>query len=299
MNTLPVFKSVCEVYRGVFAHFFGLLRAAWLPLLAYIVLTYLIEVSIFHYWNTHYYDQFSEAARGLSRVDYAEKFRQAYLPFRVVSYLLILFKWIVAGFAAIAFHRFVLLGEHKRGWLNTGLTIDKEELQYAWSTVKIGLATYLPIYLVLKNIPTIRFSNSDFLIFVGAGLVVVVLLLFGAIIRASLLLPHTAIGGRSEFLEIWKKSSEQTWRLAAYGMLTIGPALLFVPALRWFFGTSLFLSPLLFLAIAIVQMLVVLMLTITTLSVAYREIIGLPAGPASGTDGQGDAPTASEASVPA
>jgi len=186
-----------------------------------------------------------------------------------------------------------------------GLVVGRNELLYVWSLIKIVLLfSFLNILIVLAGLgisavvggpDALESGTSDGTWFAG-----VLALYFGSIFvllplmaRSALVFPHVALGNRSELREMWRRTKGNGWRLAGYFILVILTAticswLVLLPIYSLIGGgifptpeqlihlrenTTLMLAQYL---LGIPFTLVWTMLTITMLSVAYREIVGLP-----------------------
>jgi hypothetical protein len=119
--------------------------------------------------------------------------------------------------------------------------------------------------------------------------------------RLVLVLPHVAIGQPSNLRFIWKQTHGNSWRILGYTLLVSLLAfvgLLLMLLVNWLLGMPMAQTPealkdmvdhpTAFLIAGVVDLPIQMawvMLTITMLSVAYREIIGLPAD----VDTSGDA----------
>lgn len=305
MRKLPVFASFKEVYAGVFSHFIELVRVAWLPL------TIWVGLSLLGNWwvlaNSPMYDPDTLRAMSEGKLS-EEKFAELYAAQKgmmVGLYSLMFVEYFFLSIAAVGFHRFVLLGEGVRG--QGGLVIGRAELLYVWSLIKIGLLFFLLNFLTLlaglgivaviwgRDIfsgPTSDGSVIAIVLFIYLCSIVLVLPLFA---RSALVLPHVALGNRSEIREIWRRTKGNGLRLAGYFIsvvftATIATFLVLLPVYS-LFGIGFFSGPeqliqlrenmpwmLVQYAIGIPFGLIWTMLSITMLSVAYREIIGLPGG---------------------
>lgn len=277
----PIWKSTVEVYRGVFMNFFGLLRAAWLPLLAFVLLSSLEDLA----WLWWLKPQLFAVTTAMGDDRSLEMLKSAAFQFLGVSYLFRLLLFVPLAYCAIAFHRFVLLGERKHGWKNSGVEYGAREVQFAISSVKVLALTWLPYVVVLWLIVAVgdrNFLASQNVIYMKA---ILGTLLAGVVMRVSFVLPHTALGHRSDLGLVWRQSIGHTWRLALFSISIYLPFALFsflrplIPIwlreqenaadlLPWFVAASYLVSML--------KSVLFLMVTITALSIAYREIIGLP-----------------------
>lgn len=111
---------------------------------------------------------------------------------------------------AVAWHRFVLLGEEPRGWLPQwpGGTI----LGYLWRSVLLGLSVGLVL------VPVITLG-----IFLGPMLMLALAVGVGAYMffRLSPILPGIAVGQEISFREAWGKTSGESGTLVGLAVLMI------------------------------------------------------------------------------
>jgi len=308
MRKLPVFQSVSEVYSGVFRHYFDLVRVAWLPLLIWAVVSFLAG-----WWLLQHMVQnpaFLDAA--------ADQKAKAAAFFEVMPliYGVTFFKYLILAIVAVGFHRFVLLGERRHGAAGTGFEFGRSEWLYIWSGIKIALL-FVAVISVVAAVGTIIFiaakaaagGSSTNLNNLPPALTFVLVLAYVALVvgaglvagRLVLVLPHVAIGQPSNLRFIWNHTRGNSWRILGYTLLVSLLALvgmLLMLLVNWLLGMPMAQTPealkdmlehpTAFLIVGIVDLpiqIAWIMLTITMLSVAYREIIGLPAGA-----GMGDSP---------
>ena len=300
MRKLPVFQSVAEVYSGVFRHYIDLLRVAWLPLLIWAVVGFLAG-----WWLLQHMVQnpaFLDAA--------ADRKAKAAAFFEVMPWIygVAIFKYLVLAIVAVGFHRFVLLGERRHGAAGTGFEFGRSEWLYIWSGIKIALL-FVAVVAVVAAVGTAIFiaakaavgSSSanmnnlpPMLVFIlVVGYVALVLCIALVASRLILVLPHVAIGQPSNLRFIWNHTRGNSWRILGYTFLVSLLAmvgLLLMLLVNWLLGMPMAQTPealkdmldhpTAFLIAGIVDLPIQIawvMLTITMLSVAYREIIGLPA----------------------
>ncbi len=314
MRKLPVFKSAKEVYAGVFTHFFDLVRVAWLPLVIWLFVS-----AWANWWMMHHFmlnptfgaatvGTISQGQPDAKAIQHAQA--AAFMKMMPVIYGFMFLQYFVLSIIAIGFHRFVLLGERVHGLAGTGLAFGRNELLYIWSLIKIGLVGILALIPVMAVVAIVVAGISKglggagpkgtspalILIVAGAYLAAIVTWLLAAS-RLMLVLPHVALGNRSQLRFIWRNSDGNSWRLVGYFLLValgvgIGSIIVVLP-IYWLLGISIFSSAEVFhdmatnpwkftlrFIVSIPLSLIWTMATITMLSVAYREIIGLPEGAA-------------------
>jgi hypothetical protein len=275
MRKLPVFKSAKEVYAGVFSHFMDLAAASWLPLAVIVGAATALQLWVVP--TTH--------------VVMTQEENKAFLRDLAPAFAVyMIFLMPLVAIVAVNFHRFVLLGERGRG-AGTGFEFGRKELLYLWSLVKImfilaGAILGISVLVGILAIPVVMLAKSHqadgggsplILLSIGVLVYVAILAVFVALMqRLMLALPHVALGNASRIWLIWRETKGNMWRLLGYYMLIILPVTIILVLLPMLKPVSLVLFGVLyapFLAL-------VMMLSITMLSVAYREIIGLPAAAA-------------------
>ncbi|HUD50501.1 hypothetical protein [Parvibaculum sp.] len=271
---LPVFSAAREVYAGVIRHFWDLLRAAWIPVLLVVAVRSYAEF------------RFAQFAPPSGLDSTPDEVMRAYFMTILPTFLEIgIFLWVGWAMMAVAFHRFVLIGEKTRGLGGTGLIFGRKELLYFWSALKIFViwalsAPVLSIPILVGSIYAYDrlyhpdWNTFDAWIMPAAVLADVIgwVVLVPLVLRAALVLPHVSLGGESNIRYIWRRAEGNTWRLLVLMLLvTMLPALLF-------FAIAFISAPVPLAATALgaVAYVILGMLSTTALSVAYREIVGLP-----------------------
>jgi hypothetical protein len=278
-RALPIIVSVKEVYSGVTSHFFQLISVAWLWLLvgvaAMIWMGYSVEAS------------------GIPRMT-PETMQTADISAGAIAQIvvaIIIYVAATAG-AAVKWHRFVLLGAYTQG--NEG-DVTGSALRYVWATIKIAL-----VYILLFSIFAAALSLSASLSgmpgpaggvvallmgLIGAALLLVIV---GVVMRLSLVLPDIALGGKGSLREMFARTSRHGMQLLGYALLML--LCLFVVIVAASFVVSLVLiaimgadairtpTPQTQIIMQVIQLPVsvfAMMIGVTMLSVAYREVIGL------------------------
>lgn len=302
MRKLPVIRSIQEVYSGVFSHFFQLLRMAWLPLAIWLGLSL---VGSFWFGGGSYTPE-ELAALMAGEIDPAVIERVQTETNAMVPYLLALtiIQYMILSVAAVGFHRFVLLGEAERGWIGSGLTFGRSEFLYIWSIVKIGIIYALVLVgvsllvggvtgIIGGHLERIGTASESIVILAISAVLLFLIVILPVIARLSLVLPHVAVGNLSRIGDVWEATTGNGLRLVAYFLsvvLTVsGGSFILIAAISAILGFEvipsvegiiqrandprwIFMS----FVISVPFTLVWTMLTITMLSVAYREIVGLP-----------------------
>jgi len=293
MKKLPVFRAIGEVFSGVTRHYFRLLWLALTPLTlmfaSAIVLGVLIasEDLLFPGLDT------GIESPGDREPDWT-------WPTIVVAIFTVLVILYAYGAMVARWHRFVLLGEVR---VRRNAFFGRINLRYMITTLKIMLVLLfvaLPLsffgtrlsdtvsrFVVMALAPLLE-RTGELAPGIVAGIVkfiVFVLPLTLVIARIVLALPDAAVGRKGSIEAIFETTRGNTLRLAALLLVTglvvqvIDTAAVNVaeaaeawggPDNPWF--------ALLWLAIYVPLSFFGIMLYFTSLSVAYREIVGLPGG---------------------
>ncbi|PKP77461.1 MAG: hypothetical protein CVT81_09295 [Alphaproteobacteria bacterium HGW-Alphaproteobacteria-3] len=294
MRKLPVIRSVSEVFSGVTRHYFQL---AFLALPAVLVLLF---VSAYQYWILYKVGFYSLAERMSGREapgDIAATYGKmlSAIPWaQIVPVILI--GALASAIAAVRWHRFVLLGD------GSSPILRREDLQYLWTTVKVLFFLFLFFVvvsagggIVIAVIAGAAAGAGDDGGFAELGLLFLVLiplvlvgyaLMIGVTMRLLLALPAVAVGADGGVIETWHATSGNTWRIAGYTLLIYIPMFVVFAILeRLILGTTEAMTDnggmviaAMTVLLGIVLYLYFLMTQITMLSVAYREIVGLPGG---------------------
>jgi hypothetical protein len=299
MRKLPVFKSAGEVFSGVTRHYFQLLIAAW-P--AIILLAIAAGLTV---WVSDHL-AVSGLAGGMPNASDAEK-RQAieafFSPENDLKLGAALILYILASaIAAVRWHRFVLFGEGSGASFGRVRPLRHEDGTYIWTIIRISLIVIAAVLLMgAIFISTGRLAGPRGLGPLNLVVIPIALIAYGwavgAYLRLMLALPDAALGlgGRIKF--IFGASAGNAWRLfglflmigllvmIAFTILGVvfGQFALLIQRMGW--ANSPLMTAIGTAAYAAIY-LYFLMAQITMLSVAYREIIGLPAAPAPEPDVQ-------------
>lgn len=288
MKKLEVIKSVGEVYAGVTRHYLELLATAWVWLLAGAAVILLAGDLVLSDVATRLEQMARQAAPEGANVSAGEIFQM--LIFMGIY-------WLTAVAAAVRWHRFVLLGEHsvRSGLGEPGFFLYV--IRYVWAGIKLFVVYIIAVLVfVLIYALTNGTAGSPAFVSVVGSMLSLAMLIWGAVLllRMSLALPEAATGGQGSLRAALAATENNIWQLLGYALLiTLGLiamnfiysyVLLFL--LSMLAGTSMAelggmkgLSPELRVVSFVLQLPLQffnMMVGVTMLSVAYREIIGLP-----------------------
>lgn len=288
MRKLPVIRSVSEVFSGVTRHYFQLVGAAW-PALVFVAVG--LGLYGWAYYESGAFEVFAMIQQGQSMDEIAAAIeaadRGAIGPAYFAGFLIM---FLASAVAAVRWHRFVLMGE------GNGVLVRAEDGRYIWTFIKVMLLYFVAIValaLVFVGIAGIAGASSDagnsgltsiLMLIFGIGIVAAYLLVLGILLRLMLALPDAAIGQPGKVIGVFSASQGNTWRMVGYGLLIglIYTVILFgLVLIMGLLGAVLgggAIAVLLLGAVGLAAYFYFLMLQITMLSVAYREIVGLPGG---------------------
>ncbi|MES1990151.1 MAG: hypothetical protein V4441_04260 [Pseudomonadota bacterium] len=285
---LPVFTSVGEVLSGVTRHYFQLLMVAWPALL---IITFGVFVIGWQYYNVGLFSAYTADNGGpdVEAIMAAEAKLQTSTNM-VFGSVMQLALAVASAVAAVRWHRFVLLGEGTGG-VGGVQPLRREDGSYVWATIKIFVVLVLLILAfasVLVGIASLRLPDAAMSI-LGLVSVIAFFWLYLAFFRMMLALPDAALGQGGRLGDMYKASTGNGWRLLGFGFLLCLAVITIVALVAALFaaifttlGVKVSTSPIALSLIAVAYIAVYLfflMTQITMLSVAYREIIGLPPVP--------------------
>ena len=289
MRKLPVFRSTGEVFSGVTRHYFQLVGVAW-PALIFV----LVAIGLYA-WSFHQagigalFDMIETGGASPEEIGTAYE-AVALRATGPVYYAAFLLMTLASAVAAVRWHRFVLMGE------GGSVLLRAEDARYIWTFIKVTLLYILMIVLlvaVIFGVSTVAGIAEEGGNPAGAGLlgmvlvtglVVTYLLVLGVLMRMMLALPDAAIGLPGKVLAVLAATQGNTWRMVGYTLLigllygVVVLVLIFVLAIL---GGILGTGPAVLAiwgVLGAAAYFYFLMLSITMLSVAYREIVGLPGG---------------------
>ncbi len=287
MRKLPVIRSVSEVFSGVTRHYFELLGVAAFPILATLIV---IMLSGFLLWDT-------DLARWYMTLASQPTGGEPPLPPSdpgawVLVFVSVVLIGLLFAACAVRWHRFVLLGERPGAggaplaiWRGEDgryvITILKLSLVMALTMIPVGAGSAIAGYLSNGGEGT-GFGALGAILFLG-----IFLLLMLLFVRISIALPDAALGGRGSVRATFSRTEGNSWRLLGYNFLvqlvlmviSLVYSLLLMLVIAALFsdrtGTG---ATLISILLNIPIYLYSSMVGVTMLSVAYREIVGLPGG---------------------
>ena len=284
MRKLPVFASLGEVLSGVARHYFQLLGAAW-P--AVLVLLAAVGMIAWLYYSVGYFaaltadegkpDLAALEAAAIALTTDSNRWAAYGAQFLVVA----------SAVAAVRWHRLVLLGEGANGEGGV-VPLRKEDGIYLFALLKILLLCIGGVLLfALATFATSMTGSKALNVVIALLLVFLYFLAFGLLMRLMLALPDASVGAGGRVFAIFRASEGNTWRLLGLVLLlgfvtsiVIAVAFMAVGALANAAGVASLSSSPVFIAASIVVGLAIylyfVMAQVTVLSVAYREIIGMP-----------------------
>lgn len=291
MRKLPVIRSVSEVFSGVTRHYFQLVALTWSSLL-FIVLS--VGLNIYTYYQNGMNDVFGLMRQeGTPSGQVLERFLEAAEaaerdPLYYVAYLLFM---LASAVAAVRWHRFVLFGESRAAFLRF------EDARYLWTLLKLVLLSLLAILIFIGATAGTAYVMGGLIempeqiklppfagLLIFIAIVALYIFLLGLILRLMMGLPDAAVGQSGRIFRAFGATRGNTWRLGGYavlvGLLVFLILLTGILTIGFILRYILWQSPLVWASVVVVVAAAAyfyfLMLQITMLSVAYREIVGLP-----------------------
>ena len=251
---LQVFDVVEEVLKGSVAHFSKMVGIVWLPGILVLSAVLIPRFLLF--------------TDGLDD-DFAHQVRMWGDRIYMLSFLIL---WPMI---AVAWHRFILLGESKSAYLRFGM----HELKFVGALVMVAIPG-----IVLPLLATAFFETTWRGIWLAGvrpewtldhlGTTLIWLLGWALGFRLSLLLPAVALGENFSPLKAWTAMRGNFWRLSVAMVMVLAIAGVFggIPAMIAGFVLP---YPLAFVPV-IVWGIFMELLTVATLSVAYKELVIAP-----------------------
>jgi len=270
---LPILSSVKEVFSGVSSHFFQLVAAAWIWLL----IGYGAWLWLSHVLAQTGIQNMMPAEIGQVKMDAAVSFQ--------IAMCFVVYIIATAG-AAVKWHRCVLVSD-EAAVMNRNIAHDA--FRYVWVTIKVGFV-YVLLLIILTGAITLAGSLGDV---AGRMLSLFALAAFfvtgiPALLRLSMAMPDVALGGAGSLRDMFARTAGMGMQILAYAVLILlGIILVAVIAstvLGIVFAATVGLeaardpSPSVRLLMDIAKLPVSvfgMMIGVTMLSVAYRELIGL------------------------
>ena len=288
---LPVFKSLGEVLSGVMRHYFQLLIVAW-PAVVFLLAG--AGFVVWQYANVGLFQAYVAKDGAPDMVAVMASMQQLSASGMMAliwgANLVLL---VASAVAAVRWHRFVLLGE---GAANLGAVrlLRAEDGRYIWALIKMFLLT-IAVMMVVSAVLGVIFAvlKAGEIDLLGPAMIVMVVILFALLLwgytllfRLMLALPDASVSRGGRAFAVFSASAGNGWRLL--GLFVLVALVYFVVSyvileiLRFLagaFGINDFSSPALLIPAVVLYLglyLFAVMTQVTMLSVAYREIIGLP-----------------------
>lgn len=240
MNTrLDVLATIREAYGGAWTHFGEMIRLIWLPGLLYLV--------------------FSTAS---SFMDVEEQF----FPVLLLE-LASLFLW---PFIAVAWHRFILIGDAPAGAFR--FSFGRREARFLLVSVFLFLMLVPGIVLAMAADRMAQTMTGSLLSFVGLLLLLTSIYFF---VRLSLLLPAVSIGDPVDPRLLLERTRGNFWRLVAVFFSVVIPVIVLAILLGSLMAAGLALQVVAVAGFALVSVFFAVV-NVAVLSIAYRELIGPP-----------------------
>ncbi|ABS65095.1 hypothetical protein Plav_3496 [Parvibaculum lavamentivorans DS-1] len=236
---LDVVATVREAYKGAWQHFGEMLRLIWLPGLLYLVLS---VASAF--------------------VDRGEQLFVA-----VLIDFISLFLWPII---AVAWHRFILLGDAPAGRFN--LSFGRREARFLLFSIFLVLLFMPGGILMVIAVSMPQTMTTSLLSFFGLLFLFVSLYFF---VRLSLLLPAVSVDDPVNPRLVLERTRGNFWRLAAVLVLAVLPVLVVAGLLGGLVTQGPAAAIAALIAIALVSIFFAVV-NVAVLSIAYRELVGPP-----------------------
>jgi len=283
---LPVFASLGEVLSGVTRHYVQLLVVAWPAVIIILASAFVLG---WQYYEAGVFQAYVSDNGGpdLAAILAAQQKLEA-SEAQVLIWIAQFGLMLASAVAAVRWHRFVLFGEGANGFGGIKL-LRKEDGLYIWATIKMLGVMLVAIAVVVALIMLIGMLKPRGVLatILAIPTMIFVIWLYLGFLRIMLALPDASVGQGGRVFAVFRASAGNGWRLLGLAML-VGLsmiAIMFAIALVIglvvkVLGLGLTTSPAALAVAAIVYLgiyLYFLMAQITMLSVAYREIIGLPA----------------------
>tara|TARA_R110002074_G_C12407077_1_gene654697 strand:- start:202 stop:1107 length:906 start_codon:yes stop_codon:yes gene_type:complete len=291
MRKLPVFASVGEVLSGVIRHYFQLLVVAW-P--AVIFLLAGAGFVVWQYANVGLFRAYvaKDGAPDMTAIMTSmQDLSTSGMMALIWGANLVLL--VASAVAAVRWHRFVLLGEGADN-LGSVRLLRAEDGRYIWALIKIFLLM-IAVMMVVSAVfgfvfAVLKASEVNLLgqAVIVMAVVFVAFLLWGytLLFRLMLALPDASVSRGGRIFAVFSASAGNGWRLlglfALVALVYFVVSYVIIEVLRLLagtFGINDFSSPALLIPAVVLYLglyLFAVMTQVTMLSVAYREIIGLP-----------------------
>ena len=284
MNKLPVISSVSEVLSGVIRHYFQLIHVAWpailLLVLAFGGITWVYLSS--GVLDLAFGEQDPEKVRAVTERLGSPGSIAAFVAGGLVAI-------VASAVAAVRWHRFVLLGEGADGRLSQIRLLRGEDGSYIWTSIRVILAytlvvlAFAALFMLAGMLLRMLAGEAGAVHGIGSAIVALggIALYFVALtvmFRLMIALPDAALGRGGRLFEMFDKTKGNSWRLFGAFLLLLliaGTATVIGSIIVGLLGALGIAGALIGGVLYIGIYLFSLMVQITMLSVAYREIIGV------------------------
>lgn len=286
---LPVFASLGEVLSGVTRHYFQLLAVAWPAVIIILASAFILG---WQYYEAGVFQAYVSNNGGpdLAAILAAQE-KLAAPEVQALSWTAQLGLMLASAVAAVRWHRFVLFGEGANGFGGIKL-LRKEDGLYIWTTIKVLALMFVALLAFIFLVMTVAAMKLPETANLALGLIAFIVAFWAylVIFRLMLALPDASVGKGGRVFAVFRESAGNSWRLLGLALL-VGLSMIAIMAVIALviglivnvLGVGFTTSPAA-LAVAAAAYLGIylyfLMAQITMLSVAYREIIGLPSAPA-------------------
>lgn len=195
---LQVVATVQEAYKGAWSHFGEMTKLVWAPVAIY------LAINVFH-------ASFMQAE--MAQIDQEDPMAVLNAAWGWQTMLLLLASVFLWPMIAVAWHRFILLGEVSTQAFY--FRFGKREARFLLTTIFLSLLTVPGILVIMVGSagPLIAFA-------LPVGLVLIVMgLLYAA--RLGLLLPAVATEGQADARTVLEATKGQVWNIVLVHLLNV------------------------------------------------------------------------------
>lgn len=200
MAKLDVMGTVTEAYKGAWSHFGDMVKLVWLPVVIY------LAASIMH---ASFVQTQMQGVDTDDRQAMMAALANIFASWQTITlFLLSMFLWSVI---AVAWHRFILLGETspKFAYFRFG----RREAMYLITSIFLTLI-FLPGILISLQVQTMPEGDATAALFALLGMALLLAGIFFAV-RLALVLPAVATDGAVDAKGILEATEGNFWRMAA------------------------------------------------------------------------------------